>query len=259
MDSAVLLFFTLYLAGTYCQRPCEHPPSDWCSTWEIAKACQVEQQCIEYYSHRDLKKSNAPPVQIELYYESLCGGCRKFLLLQLFPTWLMLNEIMNVTLVPYGNAQERNVSGKWEFTCQHGPEECYVNTIEACVMYHLKDIRSFFPVIFCIELSSNLTTALQPCLAAYASDLPVKTVMDCVNGDLGNKLMHQNAERTAALNPPHDYVPWVVINGTHNESLQDQALSALFELICKTYTGPKPDACSGGRGAPLKRDAVCLK
>ncbi|XP_075706149.1 gamma-interferon-inducible lysosomal thiol reductase [Rhinoderma darwinii] len=257
MKSAVLLL-TLYFAGTYSQQLCDHPPSDWCSTWEIAKACQVEQQCRGYYSRKDLKKSNEPAVQVDLYYESLCGGCRKFLALQLFPTWLTLNEIMNVTLVPYGNAQEKNVSGKWEFTCQHGPDECYVNTIEACVMYHLQDIRSFFPVIFCIEFSSNLTSALEPCLAAYYPELTVKTVMACVNGDLGNKIMHQNAMQTDALNPPHEYVPWVVINGKHDDSLQDRAISALFNLICDTYTGPKPDACSSKGVTPLKRDSVCL-
>ncbi|KAG9466888.1 hypothetical protein GDO78_015936 [Eleutherodactylus coqui] len=163
MQSAVLLV-TLCFAGICCQQLCDYPPSDWCSTWEIAKSCKVEQQCIEYYSRtkKDIKTSKEPAVQVELYYESLCGGCRSTLVLQLFPTWLMLNEIMNVTLVPYGNAQEKNVSGKWEFTCQHGPNECYVNTIEACVMYHLQDIESYFPVIFCIELSANMTSALEP-------------------------------------------------------------------------------------------------
>ncbi|XP_069832765.1 gamma-interferon-inducible lysosomal thiol reductase [Dendropsophus ebraccatus] len=257
MKSAVFLL-TFYFAGAYSEQLCDYPPSDWCSTWEIAKACKVEQQCIEYHSRKDFLKSNDPAVQVELYYESLCGGCRKFLVLQLFPTWLMLNEIMNVTLVPYGNAQEQNVSGKWEFTCQHGPDECYVNTIEACVMHHLKEIPSYFPVIFCIELSSNVTSALGPCLAAYQPDLSVKTVMDCANGDQGNKLMHENAMKTDALNPPHEYVPWVVINGKHSDSLQDRAMSALFNLICETYTGPKPDACSGKAVTPMKRDSVCL-
>ncbi|KAM3938912.1 gamma-interferon-inducible lysosomal thiol reductase [Leptodactylus fuscus] len=257
MKSAVILL-TLYFAGAYSQQSCDHPPKDWCSSWEIAKACKVEQQCIDYYSHKDLKKSNEPPVQVEVYYESYCGGCRKFVLLQLFPTWLMLNDIMNVTLVPYGNAQEKNVSGKWEFTCQHGPDECYVNTVEACVMHHLKNIESYFLVISCIEFSSNLTSALEPCLAAYEPELAVKTVMDCVNGDLGNKLMHQNAMKTDALNPPHEYVPWVVINGKHTDSLQERATSALFNLICEYYSGPKPEACSEKEVTPLKRNNVCL-
>ncbi|XP_075060793.1 gamma-interferon-inducible lysosomal thiol reductase [Mixophyes fleayi] len=257
MKSAVFLF-TLFFVSASAKQLCDHPPSDWCSSWEIAKACQVEEQCLEYFTRKDHKLSNEKAVQVELYYESLCGGCRKFLALQLFPTWLMLNDIMNITLVPYGNAVEKNDSGKWEFQCQHGPDECFGNTIEACLMYLLKDIDLYFPPIFCMEFSPNVTKALEPCLAAYVPDISAKEVLECVNGDLGNKLMHQNALRTEALQPQHQYVPWVVINGKHDDTLQSKAQDALFNLICDLYTGTKPDACSGKGLTPLKRNSVCL-
>ncbi|KAM9329085.1 gamma-interferon-inducible lysosomal thiol reductase [Gastrophryne carolinensis] len=205
-----------------------------------------------------MKKNDAPAVQVVLYYESLCGGCRNFLLFQLYPTWLMLREIMNITLVPYGNAQEKQGTGKWEFSCQHGPEECLGNTMEACLIHLLENVDNYFPVIACMEMSSNVTKALKPCLDVLQEDLPLKTVLDCVNGDLGNKLMHYNAQQTQALQPPHSYVPWLVINGKHDETLQTRAQNAMFKLTCDLYKGPKPEACSGTDNMPLKRKSVCL-
>ncbi|XP_069783854.1 gamma-interferon-inducible lysosomal thiol reductase-like isoform X3 [Narcine bancroftii] len=154
---AVLSCVLLWGLGEVVGGPvCRYPPTQWCSTYQIASACQVVHHCLET---KQLKVSE--PVHISLYYECLCEGCRGFLVLQLFPTWLLLNEVMNVTLVPYGNTMERNESGKWIFNCQHGQEECTGNMIEACLMHTLQNVKRFFPIIFCMESAPDVISAAQ--------------------------------------------------------------------------------------------------
>ncbi|XP_053503443.1 gamma-interferon-inducible lysosomal thiol reductase [Ictalurus furcatus] len=206
-----------------------------------AVRCGVLGQCVQVNSSR-----SADSVIVSLYYESLCPGCRQFLALQLLPTFIMLNEIMNVELVPYGNAQEQQVGDKYQFTCQHGPDECLGNMIETCVLNKLKG-GAQYAVIYCMEAAADVVKAAESCLALFSPETRFGDIMACVNGDEGNQLMHQNAKKTAALQPPHQYVPWITVNGEHTDDLQKKAMGSLFQLVCSLYKGQAPAACTLGQ------------
>ncbi|XP_007897114.2 gamma-interferon-inducible lysosomal thiol reductase [Callorhinchus milii] len=250
-SSAVWLLCLLFWAVSEgeAKPACNYSPAQWCSSYKIAAACQVLGQCP------GLERDSAPPVEISLYYESLCPACRSFLVLQLYPTWLMLHSIMNVTLVPYGNAQEKLQSGKWAFECQHGEQECLGNMIEACLMHTLKNPENYFPIIYCMESAPYVIKAAELCVRIYEPAQTWSTVESCVQGDLGNQLMHRNAVQTEALNPPHQYVPWILVNGNHTDVLESHAVGSLFNLVCNLYTGTKPEACAK---AERKELSVCL-
>lgn len=191
--------------------------------------------------------SEAPKVSLALYFESLCPDCQLFIRKQLYPTYLKVGEIFNLTLVPYGNAEERRSGDKWVFECQHGPKECQGNLIETCAIALLKNISVSFPFIHCFEENTEKSEDPQPaaiaekCAKSLGIDYsPIET---CVSGPQGNSLEHQMAMKTNALKPQHQYVPWVTLNGKHTEKLQREAENNLLKLVCKYYTGPKPSAC----------------
>lgn len=70
--------------------------------------------------------------------------------------------------------------------------------------------------------------------------LKSEAILDCLESGNGEKLELQYATQTDSLQPPHRYVPWVVVNG--------QPLYEDFEdveaYICKAYKGELPKACA---------------
>ncbi|XP_059915589.1 gamma-interferon-inducible lysosomal thiol reductase [Gadus macrocephalus] len=248
----LLLVLTLWSSADVgqCVSSCTAAPSQWCSSVDSAIQCGVLKQCLEANFTRSHYHQDDRSVQLELYYESLCPGCRGFLTQMLFPTWTMLQDILNVTLVPYGNAKEWFDGKKYVFTCQHGEEECLGNMIETCLLTLAGS--SAFQVIYCMESSTDVIKSAEACLNLYQPTLKWASVVSCVDGDMGNKLMHLNALKTGALKPAHNYVPWVTINGEHTDVLQNEAMNALLPLVCSLYQGPKPDACGSSQRKPYR-------
>ena len=66
----------------------------------------MTEYCDSHGTQNVKNKVDAEPVKVALYYESLCPGCREFLTHQLYPAYKKLYStgILDITLVPYGNA-----------------------------------------------------------------------------------------------------------------------------------------------------------
>ncbi|KAH9508278.1 Gamma-interferon-inducible lysosomal thiol reductase [Bulinus truncatus] len=231
----IVNFAAVCLASTFCNVPSKF----WCSSEEIALKCGVFEQCQkqEWSVHKE-----AGLVNFTVYYESLCPDCKNFITTMLFPSYQKISSIMNLSLVPYGNAREKQVGDHWEFECQHGEEECIGNIIDTCAIAIVKNIAVYFPFINCMEASSaKPLDAAKVCASKFP--VPLDAILNCSRSSIGNRLEHEMAAQTEALKPPHQYVPWVTLNGVHTEDIEKAAEEDLVKLICDTYKGTKPPAC----------------
>jgi len=151
-----------------------------------------------------------------------------------------VGNIMDVTLVPFGNA--RFVNGKLE--CQHGPDECTVNSFEQCAISLYPAFSEHFPYYLCIEqASADCGEGGGHCVLPYTKSCAADASLDyskiaaCVNDHTESlKLQHRFAQLTPAN---HTYVPWVLIDGELSKSQGDD----LAKEVCHAYKGTKPAAC----------------
>ncbi|CAL5424630.1 unnamed protein product [Camellia sinensis] len=134
-------------------------------------------------------------VSLGLYYETLCPYSADFIinyLVQIFDTGLI--SILDLNLVPWGNAR---ILANNTFDCQHGPLECLLNTVEACAISVWPDLHQYTQWETCFE----------------KLDLDPTLITECYSSGYGKELELQYAAETNTLQPPHEYVPWVVVDG----------------------------------------------
>ncbi|KAJ1416262.1 Gamma interferon inducible lysosomal thiol reductase GILT [Sesbania bispinosa] len=155
-------------------------------------------------------------------------------LVRLFQTGLI--SIVNLRMVPWGNAW---IAPDATVICQHGDDECLLNTIEACAITIYPDVVLHFRLVRCLErltLERRHSEWVNCFQMTGLGTLPI----DCYTSGNGKAIEQKYAKETAQLNPPHRFVPWVVVN---NQALQEDYQN-FVTYICRAYKGKlKPDAC----------------
>jgi len=217
-----------------------------------------------------------------------------------------LADILDFRLIPFGNARPAPASAgdggpnpppppPSPWVCQHGPDECTLNTLYACTMAELGSVEGgegeegqegeggegeggegagdplplsshrlyphprppppppppppparalppWLDVIACAEDGfPGVMAAFDTCLASKTDAATVAAVAECAAGPRGAAMIAAAAAATASLDPPHRYVPWLVVDGL---PVGGQTAANLGALVCAAYRGPRPAACS---------------
>jgi interferon, gamma-inducible protein 30 len=186
--------------------------------------------------------SPPPVVVVKAYTEALCIDCKNFIDHQLVPTYHKLGpSVMDLHIIPFGNAQ---LDLKTQtVTCQHGDGECDANSWEQCAVekYSPKEYITFFG---CLETTLPMGRYDQVDREAFhdCADLAFLD-FDALAEKHDNPLYaYQLQQKYSKLTPPHDHVPWVVVNGKQ----MDEEQNNLMDVVCQEYAkgGGSHPACS---------------
>ena len=146
-----------------------------------------------------------------------------------------IRAIMNLTVVPFGNAKLGRFG---KLTCQHGEEECEGNSWEQCGIEHNPDVSKHFPYYVCLEQSKGKPTFEKAAMkCASESGLDFSAISTCFNGPEGKQLQRKFSD----LTPKHQYTPWVTLN----TAVMSQR-GTFISNLCKAYKeggGTPPASC----------------
>ena len=210
--------------------------------------------------------------KLSIYYETMCPDTRKFILEQLVPTYSQLTyHYLDLELIPYGKVSA-------DGTCQHGHDECYGNRFQGCYFTGL-GIDNNNSIIANQSPSIEQQLELVRCMFANESDfrqpyitskrclqeqqqqqhqqqllqyyhyndsvkeLDYESVYRCGNFSTpGNETFNYYGLKTLYLEPKLNFIPWIVMNGVHNDEMQDQSLTNLLDYLCRNYYLPAEEA-----------------
>lgn len=128
--------------------------------------------------------------------------------------------------------------------CQHGPDECFANLLEACALRLYPDPTMTAPFVKCFEgdFKGN-ASQMGPCARYYNLD-DTKISACANNATMAAEVTVANAKETLKLGASKLGTPWVLIDG---ETVPTKDLPILLDIVCERMEDPKPDGCSFAR------------
>ncbi|XP_045833735.1 gamma-interferon-responsive lysosomal thiol protein-like [Trifolium pratense] len=186
------------------------------------------------------KGESMSKVNLSIYYDSLCQSCAIFIVKnieEIFNNDLI--DIVNLQLVPWANSYVNQTNNS--ISCQNGPDECELNSLEACALNIWPNVDTHYGLIHCFEFLAidGKNKMWQNCTNQLG--LPLEPIKNCFNRGNGTELGQKYIDEIAKLDPPHSFVPWVVVN---NQPI-GKDYENFTQYVCKAYKGDAiPAACN---------------
>ncbi|RZB58813.1 gamma-interferon-inducible lysosomal thiol reductase-like, partial [Asbolus verrucosus] len=180
-------------------------------------------------------------LNVSLYYEVLCPDSIRFVTEQLYPGYQKIGDYLNLEYIPFGFAEATNDGEKWNFTCQHGPEECYGNKVQSCAI-ELNSGNAVTEFVNCALADDASSDVFLEWCANYVG-ISWSDIKTCVDSGLGDELLVKNGDRTEAVTPAISYIPTIIFNGVYDDTLQYQGEHYFLSTACQLLS-PKPDNCA---------------
>lgn len=198
----------------------------------VLECCHLDSSAKQ----NDEDKCSVPnPIQLGVYFESLCPDSKRFFLDQLIPAYNDIGGIMQLNLVPFGHAR---VLGPNKMICQHGARECDGNRLMACIATQPGATdKNSLETIGCVFESKN---APEECVNKYLGADSYSEVEKCKNSTDSYRLMVTYAAETGRPS----YVPHLKFNGEHSEAIQEGLEFNLKRYVCEHFNGTKPNGCN---------------
>lgn len=209
----------------------------------------------------------ADPVNVVVLTESLCPGCEQFIRTTLTDAYTRLGPlVMNLTVIPFGNAHFYDGKPNPQVTCQHGLGECDANVWELCAIHVYPKVDQYLPFLECLthKLRPGYdNSTICPCVfegCASSSHLWFPALKDC-HANLYWEMLRSAAQAT----PPHDHVPWVILDGKHVDENDEDSGFDFIRAVCRVFQskGGSHPSCSGeltrtrGKQEPIQTTNVC--
>lgn len=181
--------------------------------------CLGQQGCIE-------------KVKVDVYYESLCPDSIRFIEQQLAPNYQNLKRHLDINFVPFGKSDSFTdpKTGAIDFQCQHGPDECFGNKVQSCVLNRLPEQDAQVNYVACQMKSYNNDRGHQNCVRAIGLDW--NEIYNCAVGPEGTHYaLHYEKLTTQVVHSVTKWVPSIVYNHRITENCCSKAQD-FQSIIC---------------------------
>ncbi|KAK6738237.1 hypothetical protein RB195_020380 [Necator americanus] len=188
---------------------------------------------------------NEKLVTVDVVGESMCPDTTRFVTTQLLPAFKKFRSRLQINYHPYGPTMRtlcyQSESGTVVCKCQHGPEECRKNALQACVIDALLNAVNYLDIVACIQGPFGFSDAYTKCIAnsTVSGKLDQNKMFQCANSDEGRLLMAKHGTESVKFGANIYWVPWIAINGVRVPAAEKR----FEDVLCNQYFDPRLSEC----------------